>query len=499
MEDVLEWFELFYNSINSPLCVTKLDGEIVFANSKAEELFGLEHFRLKDSSLLDLVADRAKAQVRSALELVALGADKTAVGQMTMSVVRRSGREVPVEVEAKSITLENHNCVVFSFHDLSRIAQANLEREETLRALGQSTKLADIGKLTAGIAHELNNPLTIVQGFAENLQLLLHEGFKDVAELRTQVDPIVRAADRMARIISTMMKLVRSEYVLTVNFDLGEVVRTAALYFSDRISVDDIEMEFDLPKHLSAKGDPGQIEQIVINILKNAIQALETQLAPRKIRISGVNAERTELHIWNNGPEIPDSVKSRIMSPFFTTKDVGEGTGLGLALSYGIMKSHEGDLTFNSDATGTVFRLIFPKSEVFAESVQMRGSILVVDPNENHRVSTVEKLHHFGYQTSEADGGLRALEKLKTHPEVFCVFTELKMPQFDGLEFIRMAKQIKPGLLFVIVTEHSSDKTLSLRAQRQGIDGFLEKPLDPVQFSLLVNDLEKIDRRKHSA
>jgi len=253
-----------------------------------------------------------------------------------------------------------------------RAVRARRERELMQRDLLQTKKLAALGELSAGIAHEINNPLTVIQGYAEEIGALCEDHDPKVLTLRQYLEQIFTAVQRVSKITNSLRRFSRQsgpEGDLRPN-QLNQVVEEALGLLEKKLRDSHIPIHTNLAEDLPLVScDSTLIEQVLINILNNAINAIEDRGATLEARSNSRIELSTALDqgngasitIWNNGVPIPPEIKDRILEPFFTTKEVGRGTGLGLYLSYSIMRGHHGRLSYDSgEAEGTYFRLHFP-------------------------------------------------------------------------------------------------------------------------------------------
>jgi two-component system sensor histidine kinase HupT/HoxJ len=261
-------------------------------------------------------------------------------------------------------------------HDALKTAQAQLVRNE---------KLASLGRLLAGVAHELNNPISFVyanthaleryagkfetyfarvQGGASREELIdLRRDLRldrEVANLREATKGAREGAERVRDIVEDLRRLSADGSGEKVVFDLAETVRTAASWVL-RGMKQPVALEMEPMQSVQVLGRPGHIQQVVMNLVQNAIDALEGK-ADGKVRLSVVRVgERAELTVQDNGPGIPAEVAASIFDPFFTTKPVGRGTGLGLSISHKIAQEHGGTLTLcDQPRQGACFRLSLP-------------------------------------------------------------------------------------------------------------------------------------------
>jgi two-component system NtrC family sensor kinase len=253
-----------------------------------------------------------------------------------------------------------------------RVAEAEIARGE---------KLASVGVLAAGIAHELNNPLTGVLTFTSLLRRKMPDGSEDAEDL----DLVIRETRRCAAIIKRLLDFAREKVPVKGWFDLNQVIEET-IRFTDRpASLRQIEITADLDPGLpQVWGDADLIKQIVLNLLVNAQQAIEVQgsirvatrpymaKAPAK---PGVEAlPMVEIVVKDSGCGIPEANLQRIFDPFFTSKEVGKGTGLGLSVSYGIVKAHGGRINVESVVgEGSTFHILLPINSPFGDSETSEG------------------------------------------------------------------------------------------------------------------------------
>jgi two-component system NtrC family sensor kinase len=240
------------------------------------------------------------------------------------------------------------------------------ERSQQLLAARAETargeKLASIGMLASGIAHELNNPLTGVLTFATLLRKKAPPGTQDAEDL----DLVIRETKRCAGIIRRLLDFAREKVPVKGPFDLNQVVQDTVRFVERTASLQRIEIEFHPEPTLpSVHGDPDLIKQVVLNILVNAEQSISgpgrIEVATRTMAAEGGSGRQAEITVRDTGCGIPARNLPHIFDPFFTTKEVGKGTGLGLSVSYGIVRSHGGNIEVeSSEGEGTTFRVRIP-------------------------------------------------------------------------------------------------------------------------------------------
>jgi signal transduction histidine kinase len=340
----------------------------------------------------------------------------------------------------------------------SRLVALRDHTEEKLlqERLLQSEKMASVGQLVSGVAHELNNPLTGVMGFA---QLLLARELDET--VRSQVQTIYGEAERAAKIVQNLLSFARrrkpSKEMADVNALLQRVLELRSYDFTVRNISLDMTLDTRLPRVLV---DPDQIQQVFFNVIKNAEQAMIDAHGGGKLTVTtSASPEGVRIAISDDGPGIPAEVQRRIFDPFFTTKEAGQGTGLGLTICYGIIDEHGGRIwAENAPAGGAVFIIELPLARAEAGTVSHTGPVssqaaptvrgqrvLVVDDEESIRLLLQDILQMDSHYVETAASGLQALERLD-QGEFDIVITDMKMPQMDGASFYREVQARRPDL-----------------------------------------------------
>ncbi len=269
--------------------------------------------------------------------------------EILRDITRRKETEEELRVQSERTILANE-----------QLKDAIARLQHAQEQLVQSEKLAALGELVSGFAHELNNPLFSAMGYAE----LLTTGNLPVEEQREKIQNILDSIKRASRIVKDLLKFARLEKVDTEPVSVKEILEKTVLLRSYEMKSSNIQVEFKIPEELPpVDGNFVRLQQAFLNIIINAEQAMKEAGRGTVIRIgAGYDDEKKEVRvdIANNGPSIPGSIIGNIFNPFFTTKEVGKGTGLGLSTSYGIIRSHKGDIKVRSDSEWTIFTIILP-------------------------------------------------------------------------------------------------------------------------------------------
>jgi PAS domain S-box-containing protein len=344
--------------------------------------------------------------------------------------------------------------------DITERRRAEAELQQQRGALHQSEKLATMGQLLAGVAHELNNPLSVVMGQAA----LLQQSIRSKRQME-RADKIVQAAERCARIMNNFLALARQRPPERHPVHLNQVVREAVELLAYPLRVDSVEMCFDLAAELPVlRADSHQLHQVVVNLVSNAHQAMREMPLPRRLTLAtGVAASggRAWLEVRDTGPGIAPEVRERIFEPFFTTKPPGVGTGLGLSLCQGIVEGHGGMICIvRSEGPGAVFRVELPVEAPEAKEIEMPQAIvqprirdkriLVVDDEPGISGVLAEVLQLDGHAVETVPNGEAALAKLQEQA-YDVILSDIRMPELDGTGLYWEIERLDPGLLHRVI------------------------------------------------
>jgi two-component system NtrC family sensor kinase len=371
-------------------------------------------------------------------------------------------------------------------------------RQRTERLL-QSEKVAAMGSLLAGVAHELNNPLAVLSGQAQ----LLQTTGADPATARRALK-IGEAADRCVRIVRNFLALARQRPPERTHTSLKQVVMGALELLGYELRSDNVQPVVQLADDLPVMwADPHQLHQVLVNLIANAHQALRRHAQPRRITVIGRHdraAGRAVLEVVDTGPGIPPNVQAKIFEPFFTTKAPGEGTGLGLSLCRGIVEEHGGTLTLAaSSEAGTTFRVelpvVAPPAAAAAGAPEMTPTplrphlVLVVDDEAALAEVVAEAVERDGHTTGIAANGVIALEML-AREAYDLIISDTKMPLLDGETFYaelqRRFPRLRDRIIFMTGDVLAPDKREFL--ERTGAPYFA-KPCDLDEIRRTVHRL----------
>jgi signal transduction histidine kinase len=273
--------------------------------------------------------------------------------------------QMPISPQRDELDALSHAVNVLSRELLFRLR----ELETAQSSLIQSGKLAALGELTSGLAHELNNPLTIIAGYLE----LIHGSIQDrnttpvdFPELELHLQKVERNVERMNVIIRHFIEFARGSKPIKKPTELNDVIEKSFILMNEQLRLKKIHIEKDLCNDAVAQIDGSGMEQVFINLLSNArdaiIEAHGEAGGTINVRLKILSKSEVEIEISDNGTGISDEIRSKIFNPFFTTKQVGNGTGLGLSISHRIVQDHGGTIDCISEpGKGTAFRIRLPR------------------------------------------------------------------------------------------------------------------------------------------
>ncbi|MGB3387219.1 MAG: PAS-domain containing protein [Pseudaminobacter sp.] len=409
---------------------------------------------------------------------------------------RRNGEKCWCSISSRLIDFHGERVIVSHTYDLTDRMEMQRELERQRETLHQNEKLSALGGLLAGVAHELNNPLSVVLG----LSLMLKETTSD-AKTAERAAKIGKAAERCARIVKTFLAMARQQPTQTSNVDIDDVIASAIEVAGYSLQSSDIELSVQIEPGLPPIwADPDQLSQVFINLLVNAEQALHDWDGPRKVTVEAVRLPANGavvVKIMDSGPGISKEIQSRIFDPFFTTKEVGTGTGIGLSFCHRIVQSHGGTIEVETEeGKGSTFVISLPASErtetidevVTAELPKSPGlSCLVVDDEKEVSAVIGEVLARDGFSVTIANSGEQALLQLKAR-EYGLILCDLKMPNMDGRRLFNTIADLHPAvvdkLAFLTGDTVSPDAQAFLRATGRP---YIEKPIKPYELRTFVS------------
>ena len=420
------------------------------------------------------------------------------VDEYKLQLINARGDEFPAVAYGRLADYKGEEVAVTTTIDLTEQLALQEELENQREMLFQNEKMSALGELLAGVSHELNNPLSIVVGHS----LMMREEVEDPDTVR-RIEKISSAAERCAKIVKTFLAMARQQPTRMEPTDIRSVITTAvdvAGYGKQREGTA-VSARFDdaLPEILA---DADQITQVIINLIINADHAINNAGVGDRIEVvtSLVKAGRfIQISVSDNGPGIPKAMRPRVFEPFFTTKDIGDGTGIGLALCHRIIHSHGGRVWLDDEhEPGACFRIRLPLGDVMLERAELAKEpaaesrskrVLVVDDEADVAELIAEILGKDGFAVDIANTGNDALQQL-SRARYDLVLSDLNMPEMDGAGLLDALTTEFPEL--VKRTGFITGDTMGATSQdvlQTSQRPFMEKPVTPLELRRLVQEL----------
>ncbi len=411
---------------------------------------------------------------------------------------RKDGGEIEVELSAGYLAGER----VFPVF-VRDVTQRKLLEHQLL----QSQKMEAIGQLAGGVAHDFNNILTVISGYASLFAL----GEKLSADQLEAASHIISASEKAAQLTRGLLAFSRKQVLNVRNNDLNEIVRHVQTFLA-RIIGEDIRLnvvndEAAIPVHV----DGGQIEQVLMNLAANARDAMPQggtlTLATGIAQIDSAAGSPPPgryafVSVADTGCGMDEKTCRRIFEPFFTTKDVGKGTGLGMSIVYGIVEQHNGTIDVTSEpGKGTTFRVLLPTAvgdsvvptedavQAPDETLRGRETILIVEDEASVRSLVSKVLERYGYRVIQSSDGKEAVEIFRAHrDEVGLVIMDMIMPGMNGKAAYDAIRALRPGTKVLYLSGYTADVIKNCGVSEEGIDLIL-KPVQPVELVRRVREL----------
>jgi len=488
-----KWHRSIFDNATDGIIVVSKNGEIVNVNHRACELHGFDKNALVGINI-ELLAS-AKEKERYSERLARLLDGETL--SFETEHYKKDGNSVILEISAKALDAGGQTSILLFTRDIT-------EKKAIQEQLMHSQKMESVGSLAGGIAHNFNNILTAILGYSE---LLLEFSSLD-ADAKERVRHIESSARKAGVMVSKLLSFARREAHEVFPMNLNDVVNDSIRLFegviSKRIGLK-VELFNPIP---SIECDPNQIEQVIMNLMVNARDAMpDGGLITVRTAVADVGnsvpnipvhldaGRYAVLTISDTGCGIPKDIINRIFDPFFTTKEKGKGTGLGLASVYGIVKDHKGYVSVRSEVgKGTSFDIYFPvagkivRSIAKPEPLAVKGheNILLVDDDRDVLNFTRDILEAHGYAVVPVNNALTAIETFKNiSGNIQLVITDIVMPLMEGDELIRNLRKIKPDIRIIVVSGYISEAV----NKENLADAFIRKPFEGIE---LLSSIRKL-------
>jgi len=489
------------SSIADAVVATDREGRVTFLNAVAETLTGWPRSEARGkpaAEVLRLIDEKTRQAVENPLARALRDRVMVAMDEHT-ALVSRSGAEVPIEHSASPVRDDAGELRggILVFRDISKRRQ--LEEQAT-----HAQKMDAVGRLAGGVAGDFNNVLTVITGYAE----LLNAEVPASSPLRRFVDEIVHAGERAAALTQHLRAFSRGASAQPRVLDLNAIVSGMAPMLRRRLGQNIELILLTSPGLGRVKADAAQIEEVVANLAANSRDAMpqggklvietadvDLEDGPASKNLGLKPGSYVMLAVSDTGLGMDPETRSRLFEPLFTTKPPGQGSGLGLATVYGIIKQSEGQVSVYSQAgSGTIFEIYLPRlADAAAEPARKalsKGSetLLLVDDEEDVRKLMVAVLQANGYEVLEANSGLTALAAYeKNAHKIDLVLTDIMMPQMTGIELGRRLAERAPGLKILYVSGYRDNPVVSSLGEAPR--DFLYKPFTPEALLAKVREV----------
>ena len=500
-----ELFRLITENAADMIAVESVGGERLYNSPSYEKILGYTPNEITATLGFEQIHpdDREKVQKAEA------EARRTGVGQSVEYRMRhKNGNWLILESMASTIVDERG-----SVEKLIIVNRDITKRKQLEEQFRQAQKMEAVGRLSGGVAHDFNNLLGVIIGYGEVIQ----EGLATTHPLRGSVDEILKAGHRAASLTRQLLAFSRQQVLDPRVLDLNAVVKDMEKMLK-RLIGEDVELKTDLrPALACVKADESQIEQVVLNLVINARDAMphggNLTLATSDFYMDENFVRRYPypvnvgnyilLNVSDSGIGMDPATKARIFEPFFTTKEKGKGTGLGLSMVYGIVKQSNGYIDVSSEiGIGTSFEIYLPKVDdaidiatTTVTSGSLRGSeiILLVEDDPSLRVLAAHTLESFGYTVLEANSGAEALEICRQHEgQIHLLLTDVVMPGMSGRVLAEQLLPQRPGLKVIYMSGYTGQTVGAHGVLAEG-SYFLPKPFTREALARKIREV--LDRK----
>jgi signal transduction histidine kinase len=398
---------------------------------------------------------------------------------------------------AAMIFLDNEWCILSSIGDITEIRRVEAEREKLQAQFNQAQKMESVGRLAGGVAHDFNNMLSIIHGYTG----MAMDELDPQSPIYADLEEVRKAADRSANLTRQLLAFARRQAAAPIMLDVNETVESM-IKMLKRLIGENIELCWKPGDGVWVlKIDPSQVDQILANLCVNARDAIDgvgkLTISTENVAIDAADCENRPEFVpgeyvmiifEDTGSGMDKETLSNIFEPFFTTKAVGEGTGLGLATVYGIVRQNYGFIdVYSEPGSGTIFKIYLPKHHCEIDMILNADSrksatsghetILLVEDDQSVLRMTAKMIERIGYTVVSAATPGKAIQLAKEHAgRIHLLMTDVIMPGMNGLALSREIMSIHPNLKLLFVSGYTADIIARHGVLEKGLH-FIEKPL----------------------
>lgn len=488
-----------------------IDGFLIHLNKAGYALLGLDENASLSGIRLISFYDRKSADAFIGSEMqkaIKFGASHTEI-----DLLNCEGKEIPGSqvLVAHKDSVGSIECFSVIVRDISSIREAEHERELLQEELHQTKKITTMGRLAGGVAHDFNNLITVIMGYAELAMLNSSKGLSDEAELKM----ILESAQKAARLSSQLLDFSSKQMIEPEVMNLNAVIESSRQLIESLLG-ESVEVDWQQDPDLwSIKIDQSQLEQIILNLTVNSRDAMEERgvftirtgnlsLSKKKANRLGLleGGDYVLLSVTDTGCGIDAQHLEHIYEPFFTTKAKGKGTGLGLSAVFGAVKQNHGVIKVHSQpGHGTTFQIYFPRELVATDQQGLQAdskdcekagsayeSILLVEDNAEVRDLLSTILADSGYQVTAAENGAKALDAYENHKGAFdLIVSDVVMPVMNGMELYRELQKKNPDTRVILMSGHTDQMLVADELDSSRVN-LISKPFPTAKFTETIRD-----------
>jgi len=498
-------YKTLFMSAADPMFLVDLDGKFIEVNAEACYLF--------EYSSKELIGNRPstinpsfESKLKAMMDIIRN--KKSAFFEMSFPT--KKGTIIPLEISCQRIEHDGNQAILAIARDISERKQASIEKKNLESQLRQAQKMEAIGTLAGGIAHDFNNILFPIFGFTQILLKKCQENEEFQGYLQNILQAARRAKDLSQQILTFSRQSKRENKPVMVSPIVKECIKLLKASLPSTISVElHIEPETGL-----ILADPTEIHQIIMNLCTNAYHAMRDDGGTLKVCLKNLTIEHDDNHqhqdltegqylkltVQDTGKGIESDILSQIFEPYFTTKPQGEGTGLGLYITYGIVKNLSGKIDVRSQpGKGTVFDIFIPMISISDEDDSQAMQVSQI-PGGNERILLIDDenaivemmtfmLEQMGYLVTPRTSSRDALDLFRKHPDHFdLVITDQTMPDLTGDVLYQHIKKIRMDIPVILCTGYS-EKLSKSKAEAIGIDAYLCKPVILNELGMVIRNI----------
>jgi len=455
---------------SAPVAIIIFQGDKwVYANPAAEKMTGYRLDELSSMDFLDFIHPNYRHLLSSKKDTKT---QKYQAGdRYELKIQPKGSSELWVDFQTQIIEYENKDAVFVTAMNITDQKETKAEKERLETQLRQAHKMESIGTLAGGIAHDFNNILSSVIGYTElTLTDLPHESVA-----KNNLEGVLKAGRRAKDLVTQILTFSRQSDQVHVPVQIHLIVKEALKLLRSSLPAT-IDIRMNIRNAGQVLADPTQIHQVIINLCTNAFHAMQDETGILDVDLSPMKLDTPDpltypdlppgsyvkLQVRDSGHGMSKPVIDRIFDPYFTTKDKGKGTGLGLAVVHGIVKSHKGAITVESDlGKGSVFSVYLPAVEQTAvikepkKKPLLKGKETILLVDDETEVVEIEKqmLEYLGYYVTTCTGSAKALEIFQDCSKAFdMVITDMTMPNMTGDKLAKEIIKIQPDIPVILCT-----------------------------------------------